>query len=66
VGDSEGMAANIVALMSDVPARAEMGKAARKRIKEKFELNHSVNQTGELLSSLIRTGYHSELSVGQV
>jgi glycosyltransferase involved in cell wall biosynthesis len=66
VGDSEGMAANIVSLMSDASARAEMGKAARKRVKEKFELSQSVNHTGELLSSLVRTGYHSELNVGQV
>ena len=46
--------------------RTEMGKAARKRAKDKFELSQSVAQTGELLSSLTQTGYHSELSVGHV
>jgi len=47
--------------------RTEMGKAARKRAKEKFELNESVSQTSELLSSLAKmrtkTRYHSELSI---
>jgi hypothetical protein len=61
-----GMATNIVTLMSDASTRAEMGKAARKRVKDKFELSQSVTQTSELLSSLTQTGYHSELSVGHV
>ena len=47
--------------------RTEMGKAARKRAAEKFELNESVSQTSELLSSLAKmrtkTRYHSELSI---
>jgi glycosyltransferase involved in cell wall biosynthesis len=66
VGDLNGMATNIVTLMSDASTRAEMGKAARKRVKDKFELSQSVTQTSELLSSLTQTGYHSELSVGHV
>jgi glycosyltransferase involved in cell wall biosynthesis len=66
VGDLNGMATNIVTLMSDASTRAAMGKAARKRVKEKFELSQSVTQTGELLSSLTQTGYHGELSVGNV
>jgi glycosyltransferase involved in cell wall biosynthesis len=66
VGDLNGLATNIVTLMSDASTRAAMGKAARKRVKEKFELSQSVNQTGELLSSLTSTGYHGELSVGNV
>ena len=66
VGDLKGMATGIVTLMSDASARIEMGKAARKRVKEKFELSESVNQTSELLSSLTKTGYHSELSIGHV
>jgi glycosyltransferase involved in cell wall biosynthesis len=66
VGDVKGMATGIVTLMSDASARIEMGKAARKRVKEKFELSESVSQTSELLSSLTKTGYHSELSIGHV
>jgi glycosyltransferase involved in cell wall biosynthesis len=66
VGDLNGMAANMVTLMSDASKRAEMGKAARKRVKENFELSQSVSQTGELLNSLTQTGYHGELSVVHV
>lgn len=66
VGDLNGLATNIVTLMSDASIRAAMGKAARKRVKEKFELSQSVTQTGELLSSLTQMGYHGELSVGNV
>jgi glycosyltransferase involved in cell wall biosynthesis len=66
VGDLNGLATNIVTLMSDASTRAAMGKAARKRVKEKFELSQSVNQTGELLSSLTPMGYQGELSVGNV
>ena len=52
VGDVKGMtASDIVTLMSNSTMRTEMGKAARKRVKEKFELNESVSQTSELLSS---------------
>ena len=66
VGDLNGLATNIVTLMSDASTRAAMGKAARKRVKEKFELSQSVTQTGALLSSLTPTGYHGVLSVGNV
>ena len=64
--DLNGLATNIVTLMSDASTRVAMGKAARKRVKEKFELSQSVTQTGELLGSLTPTGYHGELSVGNV
>ena len=67
VGDVKGMASDIVTLMSNPTMRTEMGKAARKRVKEKFELNESVSQTSELLSSLAKmrtkTRYDSELSI---
>jgi glycosyltransferase involved in cell wall biosynthesis len=66
VGDLSGMAADIVTLMSGSSARAKMGKAARKRAEEKFELGNSVNQTRELLSSLTQAGHRGELSLGHV
>jgi glycosyltransferase involved in cell wall biosynthesis len=60
VGDLNGLAWNISNLMSDESLRAAMGKAARKRAVEKFELNTSVDQTSELLMSLTQGGYRSE------
>jgi glycosyltransferase involved in cell wall biosynthesis len=67
VGDVKGTASDILTLMSNPTMRTEMGKAARKRAKEKFELNESVSQTSELLSSLAKmptkTRYNSELSI---
>ena len=65
VGDLNGMANNIVTMMSDEPTRKEMGKSARKRAEAKFELSNSVGQTSELLSSLTQVGYQGERSVGQ-
>ncbi|SFO37350.1 glycosyltransferase family 4 protein [Nitrosospira briensis] len=64
VDDVKGIANNIVTLMLDDSARAEMGKAARKRAEEKFELSDSASQTSELLSSLIQPGNVSERSIG--
>ncbi|MBA4143801.1 MAG: glycosyltransferase [Nitrosospira sp.] len=64
VADPKGMANDTVTLMSDMTTRNMMGKAARKRAKEKFELSESVNQTSELLRSLTQSGYQQELSVG--
>jgi glycosyltransferase involved in cell wall biosynthesis len=63
VGDLKGMASDIVTLMSNSTMRTEMGKAARKRAREKFELNESVSQTSELLTCLTKTRYHGELSI---
>ena len=63
VGDLKGMASDVVKLVSDASTRIEMGKAARNRVKEKFELSESVSQTVELLSSLARTGNHGNFSV---
>jgi glycosyltransferase involved in cell wall biosynthesis len=60
VGDLNGLAWNIANLMSDEPLRAAMGKAARKRAIEKFELNTCIDQTSELLMSLTQGGYRSE------
>jgi glycosyltransferase involved in cell wall biosynthesis len=65
VGDLQGMANNIVTVMSDESARIEMGKAARKRAEANFELSNSVGQTCELLSSLTQVGYQGERSIGQ-
>jgi glycosyltransferase involved in cell wall biosynthesis len=52
VGDVAGMAQNIVSLMSDDFTREKMGKAARKRVEENFDLNESVRLTSELLLTL--------------
>jgi glycosyltransferase involved in cell wall biosynthesis len=60
VGDLNGLAWNISNLMSDESLRAAMGKAARKRAMEKFELNTCIDQTSELLMSLTQGGYRSE------
>ena len=65
VGDLHGMANNIITVMSNESARIEMGKAARKRAEANFELNNSVTQTSELLSSLTQVGYQGERSIGQ-
>lgn len=65
VGDLNGMANNIVTMMSDESARIEMGKAARKRAEANFELSNSVGQTSELISSLTQIGYQGERSIGQ-
>lgn len=64
IGDWNGMANNIVSLMSDESTRAEMGRAARKRAEDKFELNDSVRQMSELLKSLTQVGYQGERSIG--
>lgn len=63
-GDFTGIADSIVTLMSDESTRIAMGKAARKRVEEKFELSDSASQTSELLRSLTGAGYHSEGSLG--
>jgi glycosyltransferase involved in cell wall biosynthesis len=60
VGDLNGLAWHISNLMSDESLRAAMGKAARKRAVEKFELNTCIDQTSELLMSLTQGGYRSE------
>ncbi len=65
VNDVKGIANNIVALMLNESARAEMGRAARKRAEEKFELSDSASQTSELLSSLTQAGNVSERSIGR-
>jgi glycosyltransferase involved in cell wall biosynthesis len=64
INDVKGIANNIVTLMLDDSTRAEMGRAARKRAEEKFELSDSASQTSELLSSLTQTGNLSERSIG--
>jgi len=66
VGDLNGLANSIVTLMSDESMRIAMGKAARKRVEEKFELNDSASQTSELLRSLTQVGCHSESSLGSM
>ena len=64
VGDLDGLANSIATLMSDQSMRKAMGKSARKRVEEKFELKDSVSQTSELLRSLTKIDCHSESSVG--
>jgi glycosyltransferase involved in cell wall biosynthesis len=63
--DLNGIANNIIALMSDRSVRENMGKAARKRAEKHFELSNSVNQMTDLLKSLIQTGFRSERSIEQ-
>jgi glycosyltransferase involved in cell wall biosynthesis len=65
VNDVKGVANNIVALMLDDSVRAEMGKAARKRSEEKFELSDCASQTSELLSSLTQPRNVSERNIGR-
>lgn len=64
VGDLNGIATDIVRLVSDESVRQEMGTAARKRIEEHFLLSNSVSQTSELLMSLAQAGYYSERRIG--
>jgi glycosyltransferase involved in cell wall biosynthesis len=63
VGDVAGMAHNIVSLMSDDFTREKMGKAARKRVEENFNLNESVRLTSELLLTLAHAECRSESNV---
>jgi glycosyltransferase involved in cell wall biosynthesis len=62
VGDLNGLAKSIVALMSDEAMRAAMGKEARTRVEDKFELDDSASQTSELIRSLTQSGRHNESS----
>ncbi len=64
VGDLDGLANSIATLMSDESMRKAMGKSARKRVEEKFELKDSVSQTSELLRALTQIDCHSESSMG--
>lgn len=66
IGESNRLAESVVTLMSDESTRIAMGKAARKRIEEKFELSESIGQVLELLRSLTQVGYHSESSLGTI
>lgn len=61
--DFDGIARNIVTLMSDSALRARMGAAGRKRVEKDFELSNSVSQISELLKSLTQTGSTSERTV---
>lgn len=64
VGDPDGLANSIAILMSDEPMRKAMGKSARKRVEEKFELRDSVSQTSELLRSLTQIDCHGASNPG--
>jgi glycosyltransferase involved in cell wall biosynthesis len=55
-GDTEGLANDIVTLMTSNPTRIRMGEAARKRVEEKFDLSDIVAQTAQLLRSLTQSG----------
>jgi glycosyltransferase involved in cell wall biosynthesis len=63
--DLEGMANNVITLMSNRSMREEMGSAARKRAQKNFELSSSVNQMADLLKSLTQSGFRSERSIEQ-
>jgi glycosyltransferase involved in cell wall biosynthesis len=63
--DLEGMANNVITLMSNRSLREEMGSAARKRAQKNFELSSSVNQMADLLKSLTQSGFRSERSIEQ-
>jgi glycosyltransferase involved in cell wall biosynthesis len=63
--DLEGMANNVITLMSNRSMREEMGSAARKRAQKNFELSNSVNQMADLLKSLTQSGFRSERSIEQ-
>ena len=63
VGDVAGMAQNIVSLMSDDFTREKMGKAARKRVEENFDLNESVRLTSELLLTLAHAECRGERNI---
>jgi glycosyltransferase involved in cell wall biosynthesis len=55
-GDTEGLANDIVTLMTSNSTRMQMGEAARKRVEEKFDLSDIVAQTAQLLRSLTQSG----------
>ncbi|SES68444.1 Glycosyltransferase involved in cell wall bisynthesis [Nitrosospira multiformis] len=55
-GDTEGLANDVVTLMTSNSIRIRMGEAARKRVEEKFDLNDIVAQTAQLLRSLPQSG----------
>lgn len=55
-GDTEGLANDVVTLMTSNSTRMRMGEAARKRAEEKFDLSDSVAQTAQLLRSLTQSG----------
>jgi glycosyltransferase involved in cell wall biosynthesis len=63
--DLNGMANNIITLMSNRSVRESMGSAARKRVEKHFELSSSVDQMTDLLKSLAQTGFRSERSIEQ-
>ncbi|SEK81934.1 glycosyltransferase [Nitrosovibrio tenuis] len=65
LNDLNGIADNVVTLMSDRSMRQAMGSAARKRAEKNFELSSSVNQTIDLLKSLTQTGFRSERGIEQ-
>jgi len=62
-GDVAGIAHNVVSLMSDGFTRREMGKAARKRVEENFDLNESVRLTSELLLMLAHAECRGESNI---
>jgi glycosyltransferase involved in cell wall biosynthesis len=55
-GDTEGLANDVVTLMTSNSTRMQMGEAARKRVEEKFDLSGIVAQTAQLLRSLTQGG----------
>jgi glycosyltransferase involved in cell wall biosynthesis len=63
--DLNGMANNVVTLMSNRSVREKMGSAARKRAEKHFELSSSVDQMTDLLKSLTQSGLRSERSIEQ-
>ncbi|MES1982264.1 MAG: glycosyltransferase family 4 protein [Pseudomonadota bacterium] len=62
-GDHQEVARHIVALITNPVLRSQMGKAARLRIEQNFELSNCVDQTGKLLSSLVHSGNRNDAKI---
>lgn len=62
VGDLDKMADNIITLILNEPMRISMGNAARNRVIKKFNLNDSINETSQLLQSLLQAQSNEKIS----
>lgn len=63
-GDVDGLANEVAALLADPATRREMGRQARRRIQQRFALDHSVGAIGALLQRLAQRGEASAASAG--
>lgn len=62
VGDYSGMTNNIITLIVNEQLRVNFGKSARARMIEKFNLEEKVNETNQLLCSLLSTTSNKKVS----